>query len=475
MTQALWQLDQVNMANRLTNLSLRIAPGVTAILGTSGVGKTSLLNLLVDFEKASSGSIIFNTPQTTAKQLPVFWVPQDDGLWPHMTAMQHLLAMADQRTAQHWLATLDLTNHAHKKPPQLSRGQQNRLAIARAMVSNASVLIMDEPLAHVAHQDAMRYWQIIIDHLKTQKQSLVFATHQPSRVLAYADHVLCLEEGKLLEQGPTQVLYQQPQHENAAYLLGPANWFSLEESKRYLTQTVTHPQCIRPEQLQITVHQESDLTIYRTQFHGSIQCSTLTRTDTDTNTHTTSKDIWHLPLPQLKVSDRVMLNVLSLILLTVTVFLTACNPSDNTPKIPVKNMNVWAVPVDGISVPAPRNAQMLKDGRMAVLDTAGRILLYNSTGKVTETWHLPTNKNGNAEGACLLRDGRVAVADTHYHRIVFFNMQGTITQIFGERGENPSQFIYPVSITQDDEGFIYVVEYGGNDRVQKFTAICNTS
>lgn len=69
----------------------------------------------------------------------------------------------------------------------------------------------------------------------------------------------------------------------------------------------------------------------------------------------------------------------------------------------------------------------------------------------------------------MLRNQNIAVADTHYHRVVIFDDRGGVVGMFGEEGEGPGQFIYPSDVTQDPDGFLYVSEYGGNDRVQKFT------
>ncbi len=452
------------MPGRLTDISLSFTPGITAVVGISGAGKTSLLNLLVEFEKPSAGKLIFTSPTQDKEQLPVYWVPQDDGLWPHMTVKQHLTALSDKTSADHWLKTMDLADHANKKPETLSRGQQNRLSVARAMVSDAAILIMDEPLAHVAHQDAMRYWQVIIDTLRRQNQSLIFATHDPSRVLAYADQVICMGDGKVLAQGVTKQVYLQPQTQQIAELLGPVNWMTESQMPIYLPDHELQAQCIRPEQLQLITDAQSPLTIKRTQFHGHVQCSSLA--DDKEN----RRDFWHLPTAGLKTLDRVRLNLITVLLMVSLLLVTGCKPSGNQATIPVKNTAVWSVPLDDISVPAPRSAKMLPDGRMVVLDTAGRVLLYDNAGKVTDIWHLPTNTNGNPEGTCLMQDGTIAVADTHYHRIVFFDQTGKITRMVGERGEGKGQFIYPVSLTQDKDGFVYVVEYGGNDRVQKFTA-----
>jgi ABC-type Fe3+/spermidine/putrescine transport system ATPase subunit/DNA-binding beta-propeller fold protein YncE len=464
MAEPLWQLEHIDMPGRLTDISLSLLPGITAVIGISGAGKTSLLNLLVEFEKPNAGKLIFASPTHDKEQLPVYWVPQDDGLWPHMTVMQHLTALSDKQSAAHWLDVMDLKDHAAKKPDALSRGQQNRLSVARAMVSNAAILIMDEPLAHVAHQDAMRYWQSIIDTVTRQNQSLIFATHDPSRILAYADRVICMGDGQVRQQGNTQQVYTQPQTREIAQLLGPVNWMNESEMQTYLPEHDHTRTCIRPEQLQLITDQQSNLTLKRTQFHGHVQCSSIA----DSNDN--RKDFWHLPAAGLKTLDRVRLNLITILLMVSLLLITGCKPSGSGSKIPVKNTSVWSVPLDDISVPAPRSAKMLPDGRMVVLDTAGRVLLYDNAGKVTDTWHLPTNVNGNPEGTCLLQDNTIGVADTHYHRIVFFDMTGKITKMFGQRGEAPGQFIYPVSLTQDKDGFVYVVEYGGNDRVQKFTA-----
>ena len=105
-----------------------------------------------------------------------------------------------------------------------------------------------------------------------------------------------------------------------------------------------------------------------------------------------------------------------------------------------------------------------------VLDNAGRMLVYNKSGELVRQWRMPDYKIGKPEGSCVMLDGRIAVADTHYHRVVFFDQQGTVVGMLGEEGNAPAQFIYPVGVTQDAHGHLYVAEYGGNDRVQKFTA-----
>src|SRR5512142_2008575 len=93
MSDWLWSLSYVSLGRgdgaRLKSLTLDIHPGVTAVMGASGSGKTSLLNLLMGFERPTRGTIT-NTISSLGRALPLYWVPQEGGLWPHLTAAQHL-------------------------------------------------------------------------------------------------------------------------------------------------------------------------------------------------------------------------------------------------------------------------------------------------------------------------------------------------------------------------------------------------
>ncbi|QQE10353.1 hypothetical protein JD969_12675 [Planctomycetota bacterium] len=137
----------------------------------------------------------------------------------------------------------------------------------------------------------------------------------------------------------------------------------------------------------------------------------------------------------------------------------------------VKTFNTWVVPADDGIVPAPRSITIGEDDRVLVLDNGGRVLIYSKDGELEKQFDMPTNEAGNPEGACWLRDGRIVVADTHYFRLVFFNEDGEVVETRGSKSEKgeKGKYIYPVDVVQDEDGFIYVAEYGGNDRVQKFT------
>ena len=127
------------------------------------------------------------------------------------------------------------------------------------------------------------------------------------------------------------------------------------------------------------------------------------------------------------------------------------------------------MPPDGRKIPAPRAISVGPNNDYYVLDDAGRVLVFNKTGTLLKQWRMPEYDVGKPEGICIFKDGRIAVADTHYHQVVFFDSSGEVLSTLGAFGEDPGQFIYPVAIVQDDAENFYVCEYGGNDRIQKFS------
>ena len=130
----------------------------------------------------------------------------------------------------------------------------------------------------------------------------------------------------------------------------------------------------------------------------------------------------------------------------------------------------WKMPADGPRIPAPRSVHAARDDTVYVLDDAGRVLVYSASGDLLKLWHMPDYEAGRPEGIVCLQDGRIAVADTHYHRVVIFGPDGMVDNIFGDYGFGKGQFVYPVAVAEDEHGFLYVGEYGDQQRIQKFTS-----
>lgn len=265
MSNSIWSLNEVTLAGRerprLDRVSLEIPAGITAVMGSSGAGKSSLLGLLADFEKPDAGKIQFKRRSSSAS-LPLLWSPQDHGLWPQLTTEQHVDFVLPEnsgcgRTAFQWLELFGLAELRNSMPDLLSQGERSRLAIARALASEAEVLILDEPLVHVDPLLAHRCWQVVSEHLQQRCTAAVFTTHDPDAVLKYAQNVICLDEGTITFSGNVQTLYHDPPSRELAWLLGPCNWLGHAElagNIDSLTVAVDGFRCVRPAQLNLEKH-----------------------------------------------------------------------------------------------------------------------------------------------------------------------------------------------------------------------------
>lgn len=265
MSNPVWSLSGVTLAGRdrprVDGVSLEISAGVTAVMGRSGAGKSSVLGLLADFEQPDAGSVEFAVPESSA-DLPLFWSPQDDGLWPHLTVEQHIEFVLSskakvERSAIHWLERFSLSDVSESLPESLSQGERSRLAITRALASQASVLLLDEPLVHVDPMLAHRCWQILGEHLQDRCSAAVFTTHDPDAVLKFAQNVICLDRGTVTFCGSVETLYLDPPSREVAWLLGPCNWLGkadYEGDSDGLSRATDEFCCVRPSQTELESH-----------------------------------------------------------------------------------------------------------------------------------------------------------------------------------------------------------------------------
>ena len=437
MNNTLWQLEAAGLGQRLRDLTLRIEPGVTAVLGHSGAGKTSLLNLLVGFEKPDAGKLAaeFNRG---SHRIPLFWAPADGGLWPHLTVAEHIARSCTgerrrtrKRGTNRWLEQFDLTHRRASRPDTLSAGEQARLSVARALAADAAVLVMDEPLEHVDPSRVGKYWQIIRQHLAEKNASLMFATHSPRPVLAEARRVICLHEGRVQYDGEVETLYWRAASPELAGCLGEANWLEPEAARLWLQREETTARCFRPEQISVQFDGQSPFVVESSRFQGAVAEVEVRHEPTGA-----VRTFYHRPSSNhLARGARIVLKTLLCLLLCLHV--AGCRPSATGPTIPVAEVHLWAVPPADLLQPAARSLTIGNHGEVIALDTGGRVLVYAPDGSIARQWRMPDNKNGNPEGICVLRDGRIVVGDTHYHRVVVFAPDGQSFTTFGKEGPGP--------------------------------------
>ena len=241
------------------DVTLTIASGeFFAMLGPSGSGKTTCLRLIAGFEQPTNGHIeIFGE---TAEGLPPYrrnvnTVFQDYALFPHMTILENVgyglmvkgVSRAQrEKKALEALALVELKGFDARRPSQLSGGQRQRVALARALVNEPKVLLLDEPLGAL---DLKLREQMQVE-LKALQRNLgitfVFVTHDQGEALSMADRVAIFNEGKIVQVGAPQEIYERPRTRFVADFVGssnvlppafvaktggPAKWVSLRPEK----------------------------------------------------------------------------------------------------------------------------------------------------------------------------------------------------------------------------------------------------
>lgn len=154
-------------------------------------------------------------------------------------------------------------------------------------------------------------------------------------------------------------------------------------------------------------------------------------------------------------------------LLLFAALVTGCGPGAPAPQIPDLLFGHTGIGPGEFNY--PRAAALGPDGLIYIVDKAGRIQAFNQAGQFQRDWRMPAIDAGKPTGLGIGPDGTVYAADTHYSRVTWFSPTGEIRGSFGSFGEAPGQFRLPTDVAVNAAGEIYVSEYGGNDRISKFT------
>lgn len=208
------------------------------ILGPSGCGKTTLLRLISGFETPSSGSIIMNG-QDVSNLPPHFrhvnTVFQSYALFPHMNVFdnvafglrcKHLPTAEIEHRVREALRMVKLNDFALRKPSQLSGGQQQRIAIARAVVNQPLVLLLDEPLSSLDYR-LRKTMQMELKQLQAQLGiTFILVTHDQEEALSTADRVVIMNHGLIEQVGTPREVYEEPRNLHVAQFVGEVNVFN---------------------------------------------------------------------------------------------------------------------------------------------------------------------------------------------------------------------------------------------------------
>ncbi|MFH1147265.1 MAG: ABC transporter ATP-binding protein [Pseudomonadota bacterium] len=209
---------------------------ILAVIGPSGCGKTTLLRLLSGFERPDSGEIYIDGAKASAPQTSIAphrrgisLIFQDLALWPHMTAAEHIYFVLRTGKAgrgllkeemEGILRSVDLMGYGNRYPGQLSGGEKQRLAIARAIASRSKYLLMDEPLSSLDPLLKKELQELIVKLRNTFHMGIIYVTHNMEEAFALADRIVIMNTGKLEQVGRKEDLVKDPRNGFVRKFLG---------------------------------------------------------------------------------------------------------------------------------------------------------------------------------------------------------------------------------------------------------------
>jgi len=225
----------------IPDLSFAIEPGtLVTLLGPSGCGKTTTLRMLAGLEHPSGGRVLIGGRDVTmlpANERDVSMVFQSYALFPHMNSLDNVayglessgLSRREAREkAEAGLALVGLAGMGGRLPAELSGGQQQRVAVARALVLEPQVLLLDEPLSNL---DARLRRKVRTDIRELQQRlgfTAVYVTHDQDEALAVSDRIIVMKDGRIAQAGAPRELYEAPASTFIADFMGEANVVACE-------------------------------------------------------------------------------------------------------------------------------------------------------------------------------------------------------------------------------------------------------
>ena len=209
------RLDNVFLADDALPMTfdLQVVAGERiAIVGPSGAGKSTLLNLIAGFVLPTCGEIWLNGEnhtQSAPYERPVSMLFQENNLFPHLTVQQNLalglktslkLTALEQDQIEQVADAVGLTSFLSRLPNSLSGGQKQRVALARCLLRDKPILLLDEPFSALDPELRLEMLNLIDELCHSKNLTLLLVTHQPSELTGKVDHMLRIENGRISQQ-----------------------------------------------------------------------------------------------------------------------------------------------------------------------------------------------------------------------------------------------------------------------------------
>jgi iron(III) transport system ATP-binding protein len=210
--------------------------GFLALLGPSGCGKTTVLRMIAGFEQPTDGAILLGervladaSAMVAPERRNMAMVFQSYALWPHMSVAENVGyplkvrgVTGERRTAKvrEALAAVRLETYADRRPADLSGGQRQRVALARCLVTEPDVVLLDEPLANLDRHLRQEMEDTFREFHARSRATMIYVTHDQAEAMALATDVAVMAEGRLLQLAAPEEIYARPQGRLVGGLIG---------------------------------------------------------------------------------------------------------------------------------------------------------------------------------------------------------------------------------------------------------------
>lgn len=222
---------------------------LTSILGPSGSGKTTLLNTIAGFQPICKGELFINDKLVNKKGFSVApdkrgvgMVFQDHALFPHLTVLENIRTglktnKSRENNLNRLIDKLHLSHLKNRHPHELSGGQQQRTALARALVADPEILLLDEPFANLNQDLQIEVGIELVDILKQQKITTLMVTHDQNDAMAISDNIVMLINGTHIQSGAPHTLYRKPATREVAAFLSRGSFITAQYIDKHKAQT----------------------------------------------------------------------------------------------------------------------------------------------------------------------------------------------------------------------------------------------
>jgi iron(III) transport system ATP-binding protein len=211
-----------------------------AIAGETGSGKSSVLKAIAGLAQPDSGEVIFQNMRVIGpadKLVPghdkIIYLSQHFEL-PKFLRVEQVLSYANTLTVERAKTLYDVCRISHlleRKTDQLSGGERQRIAIARLLSTNPDLLLLDEPFAHLDMENKSTMKSILWDISRKLKITCILVSHDPLDTLSWADKIIVMRDGAIVQMGTPENIYMQPTNEYVAGLFGKYNLISSKQAK----------------------------------------------------------------------------------------------------------------------------------------------------------------------------------------------------------------------------------------------------